>query len=170
MPAQHLVPILLAVLGATLPVATGRAETSKQYLVEAKLTTTLPDGQEKILCYPRLLVLEGTEGNIRLGNLFGPLEGVMTERMLISGTSAKLKVINKEGRLFLDATVSRSSGSSSDEDGAETTMTGVHIVKPITLGKRLTVPASFAGGRWEFLVEQEYRTTFHIAVDDRSGD
>jgi hypothetical protein len=110
-----------------LSVAAGGAETPRQYLIEVWLTTTSPDGQERILCAPCLLVLEGQEGDVQIGATLGPPKGVAVKDPLLWGTCCKLKVVRKDGQVFLDATANKSFGKS-DADGAEISTTGVRVV------------------------------------------
>ena len=150
----YCIPAMLAAFLLTAVVATSRAETPQRYQIEVKLTATSRNGHKTILCNPSVGVVEGEEADALVGQAFGPLEGVMAEPMLTDGWSCKLKVVHKKERLFLDATASYSSSGISGEDEAETTTTSMHIVKSITLGKKITVPAMFAGGRWELLVQE----------------
>ena len=144
--------LLSALLGTFFPLVAQSEGTPRQYTIEVKLISVSPEGQVNVICSPRILVLEGAEADIRIGHDFKPLEGVMTESMLIEGSSCKLKVVHKEDRLFLNATAGYTSGKSFDKDGAEATTTSVHIVKPIILGQKIIMPAILPNCHWEFLV------------------
>jgi len=117
-------------------IAVSSAHEPQVYLIEAELTAKQPDGQKLLSC-PRVIVIEENVANIHLGDRVAPPREVGITEPFQLGTSCRFKVFRKNGRLFVDATVNRSTGKS-DVDEANISTVSVRVVKAITSGKRIT--------------------------------
>jgi len=137
MRTHHSIPVLI-VFSMIAFVAPSNAEAPRQYLIEAKLTTTLPDGQEKTLCRPRVMTLEGVEAYIRVGETLAPPKGIDVPEPLRAGVYCRFKVYRNGGQVFLDANVNHSTGGT-DADGVSIVTEGMRVVKAVTLDKKTTV-------------------------------
>ena len=153
MRAHSIVAAVLLMLSMTALVAPSNAEMPRAYLIEVKLTATLPDGGERVLGCPHLMTLEGQEACVQIGQDFAPPKGVEVQEPLRAGIYCQFKVLRKDGQLFLDATATKSIGEA-DADGVSITTTGVHLVKAITLGRKITAPLDKGSVRCEALVQE----------------
>ncbi len=136
MRAHHGVSLLLIVFSLLTLVAASNAHEPQHYLIEAKLNTTHPNGQNVLSC-PRVVVTEGNEARIHIGDQLAPPREVGITEPFQLGTSSRFKVFRKDGRLFVDATVNRSSGKS-NLDEANISTVSVRVIKAITSGKKIT--------------------------------
>jgi hypothetical protein len=152
MTAHRTLVVAFVLLLTTGLVARGSADEPRQFLIVMKLITTLPDGSEKVLAYPRLLILDGREGCLEVGDRLGPRKEIGLLEPLNVGTHLHAKVFQKNGQIFVDASVSRSSGSD-DADGVSVMSTGVRVVKTVTDGK-MTIVSAPGNCRCELLVHE----------------
>jgi len=124
-------------------------------LVHVKLTQTLPDGKQRVLCDPSLMMMLGRPASFFAGGGISPPGSVDVQEQLQYGTLANVKVFRKEGKLFLDATLNVAEINRADADSARVTTTGVRIVEAIAFGKAIVIPGpDGTKEQWELLVEE----------------
>ncbi len=126
-----------------------------QVLVHVKVTQTLPDGKQRVLCEPNLVTLLGRPASFSAGGEISPPRGVAVQEKLRYGTFADFNVFRKEGRLFLDATLNVAELNRADADSARVTTTGLRVVEAIAFGKAVVLRGpDGTKERWELLVEE----------------
>ena len=109
------------------------------------------------------------EAHILVGNTLTPPKGIEVSQPLRSGFDCRIKVVRKDGSLFLDATANRSSDET-DADGISISTSGVRVLREITLGKKTVVPVDKGRIRCEFLVEDASTVKQLRSVDAMISD
>jgi hypothetical protein len=142
---------ILAAFLMTIVVAPSGAETPNAYAVDVKLVAARADGSELTVLHPRVVTLEGQEACIEIGPTMSPPAGIAVHEPFHAGTHLLAKVYRNDGKLILDAAVSKSSGGA-DSEGVAITSTTVRVLKAITLEKMVVIPVENTKLRWELLV------------------
>jgi beta-lactamase regulating signal transducer with metallopeptidase domain len=122
------------------PVASGRAAPAAvQYTVRLRVVLAGAEEQERVMARPTLVTIEGQPASLWVGARIPPPEATQGTEEIFTGVKICQTISRRNGKVYLDGTYRNTVLHEAPDEGLQLETTESRLIRPIQLGKKLTV-------------------------------